>query len=937
MKKDISELAFMKSSAGLSAMALALALASFAGAAHAQTPVPPPGGAEEQAEDIDQKAEAEGRDSRDIVVTGTLLRGVAPAGSNTLEVSNQDVKLSGVTDSNALLTQLVPQAEGFMDLGRMQPGNGGNNAAGLTRVPVVRPSLRNLGDSFQGSGSPTLVLIDGHRVVPAGIEQSVVDIGAIPAGILDRTEIVLDGTSAVYGSDAVGGTINYIPRKRFDETRFSINYGAAADYYSVSTDLSTGWKWNTGGIGFGYSFGKNSDLLVEDREWTIPHNYLPGQNDRLTSLACDSNSHISFGTGVNQRNFLSTTLAEQANWCEPGKATVVQAIERHSAFLTFSQDLSDRVRFEVSGFYSQRLAVANGGPFTSALTVPSGNPYYPSHNITTGGFSGANQTVHFTWAPIYGNKAQRTETNYKMWQVSPEISVDLGGDWQVRLMGAYGKSHVTVDQVKMDSVLLNNRVRATSFATAINPYEITQTQNPALLDGLLWVDHRDGIHNFYQANAIVDGPLFTMPGGEVRVALGAEWNKTSFRRRVTDQNTFVVSPFTSASVINKAVFGEVNIPFVSSQNSSPLIHALRLSVSGRYDHYDNTGGTFNPKIAATYEPVEWISIRGSWGKSFRAPNAVDRLGSSANVLQCSSNADVAFCRNIGAFFAVPTGMDLATDRPNVLLSLAGTAANVKPETSTNWSVGMDLRPPFIEGLQINANYFKIDFRNQIRFPPNNVNDVLAGAPHLVILQPDASEILAFAQGAPGGNVLAQQVIDAGYNVLYTFDSSITNLASAQVSGVDATVRYVRPTGFGSIDLAFNGTWQLTNKAQATQLAPVVDVLRQGTPIFRMSATAGATIGNFRAQVTFQHRSGYAVDPAVTRDPAQTHIDSYQLWNAAFRYAVNGESAFTKDLAFSLVINNIFNSAPPINRTSTGSTTNGSTLGRFIQFGIEKAF
>jgi iron complex outermembrane receptor protein len=920
MTVDIPWRSRARSGAALSSIVLGASLFSFAGIAQAQTT----DGTEERRAD---QQTVQDRPS-DIVVTGTLIRGVAPAGSNTISVSDEDISLSGVIDSNALLTTLVPQSEGFMDVGMLQPGRGGNNTAGLPRVPVVRPSLRNLGDSFQGSGSPTLVLLDGHRIVPAGVEQSVVDVGVIPSGILERTEIVLDGTSAVYGSDAVGGTINYIPRKRFDETRVAVTYGAADDYYSVSADVTTGVNWEGGGIGFGYSFGKNSDLLIGDREWTIPRNYLEGGH--LTSLACDGYGHITIGA----RRFITTTLEEGTDWCELGYATSVQELERHSGFVTFSQDLTERLRFELDGFYSQRTAHANGGPFTSSVRVPVTNPYFRS----IPGVPDQTQTVAFSWGPVFGNEAQDTTTKLRIGQVSPTLLYDLGGDWQVRLMGSYGKSKVTVDQQRIDTALVNTLVNGTTSATAINPYDIAATQQQTLFGSLLWNDLRDGIHTFYQARTVADGPLFSMPGGEVRVAIGAEWNKTKFKRRVTDASTHIRGDYTGASVSNEALFAEVNVPFFGPENAMPGVQALNLSVSGRYDHYSRTGGTFNPKVAATYKPVDWASIRGSWGKSFRAPNAVDRLGASANVLQCSAPDGLSpGCRNIGNFFSVPDGAMLDPTRPNVILSLSGTNPELKPETSTNWSIGADIRPPVVPGLTLSATYFNIKFRNQIRFPPININDAIAGAPDTVFVNPTPAEIDGLASLAPGGETIAQFVRDSGYNVVYVRDFTITNLAETEVSGLDATANYTYPTGFGSIDATFNGTWQLTNRVKATPGAPAIDQLRIDTPIFRMSASLGATVGNFLARVTLQHRSGFDVDPEPTRDPSQTHIASYQIVNTAFRYNVNGSGPLAQNLALTLVINNVLDDAPPISRTTSGSSANGSTLGRFVQFGIEKAF
>lgn len=150
----------------------------------------------------------------DIIVTGSQIRGIKPVGSSVISQSREEIDALGVSDTRQVLAQL-PQSNSF--LGLPQPGNG-VIGAGTLRVPVNRATLRNIPQVNGGSGQPTLVLIDGHRVVPSGIEQQVVDLAIIPQGIIDRTEIILDGASAVYGSDAVAGVINIITRKRFNGT-----------------------------------------------------------------------------------------------------------------------------------------------------------------------------------------------------------------------------------------------------------------------------------------------------------------------------------------------------------------------------------------------------------------------------------------------------------------------------------------------------------------------------------------------------------------------------------------------------------------------------------------------------------------------------------------------------------------------------------------------
>ena len=197
----------------------------------------------------------------EVVVTGSLIRNIAPVGANVIGTSREDIDSSGTTDSNQLLGTL-PQSNFFLAF--QNPGQG--VLAGVSRVPINTPNLRNLPQGATGSPT-TLVMLDGHRIVPAGIEQSAVDAGIVPSGILERVETILDGTSAVYGSDAAGGVINYVSRKRFDETKADLQYGFADDYYTKAANITSGTTWDGGGVGFTYSFGMNSPLFAKDRDY----------------------------------------------------------------------------------------------------------------------------------------------------------------------------------------------------------------------------------------------------------------------------------------------------------------------------------------------------------------------------------------------------------------------------------------------------------------------------------------------------------------------------------------------------------------------------------------------------------------------------------------------------------------------------------------------
>jgi iron complex outermembrane receptor protein len=156
----------------------------------------------------------------DIVVTGTLVRGIAPPGANVIGVTAAAIEETGATNVNQVL-QTIPQLASFGNL--QQP------LANSNEVAVNRPNLRSLPGFNTSGGSSTLVLMDGHRLVGMGVTSTSPDPDIIPPGILERVEIVPDGGSAIYGSDAVAGVMNFITIKRFNGVKVYASYGIDDD------------------------------------------------------------------------------------------------------------------------------------------------------------------------------------------------------------------------------------------------------------------------------------------------------------------------------------------------------------------------------------------------------------------------------------------------------------------------------------------------------------------------------------------------------------------------------------------------------------------------------------------------------------------------------------------------------------------------------------
>ncbi len=225
MRGDFSAFGFRSLRLGVSIATLTSGLA-WAGLAQAQTtPLPAVQADTVSGQSLDPEASDVPAEEADIVVTGTLLRGVAPTGTNVVSVTRDDVLVSGAASSNDLLAS-IPQV-----------GNFGTVPVGSASfaIPVVRPNIRNLGSS---GGVTTLVLVNGHRMVGAGVLQTTFDPSAIPPDIIERVEVVPDGGSAIYGSDAIGGVINFITRKRFNGVGASARYSFGDDYQGVDGNLT---------------------------------------------------------------------------------------------------------------------------------------------------------------------------------------------------------------------------------------------------------------------------------------------------------------------------------------------------------------------------------------------------------------------------------------------------------------------------------------------------------------------------------------------------------------------------------------------------------------------------------------------------------------------------------------------------------------------------
>jgi iron complex outermembrane receptor protein len=880
------------------------------------------------AEEADQGTAQQGEKLEEIVITGTLIRGVAPTGAEMINVTTEDIKATGATSNDQLLAS-VPQVSNFFNT---QPQiAAGTNAS----LQINRPSIRPLPNLNTASGAATLVLMDGHRIVGAGVQQYAPDPDVIPTSVIERVEIVPDGGSATYGADAVGGVINFITKRHVNGVEVAARYGYANNYNTADGHLTLGHDWGTGSAYVSYNFSYHDALAASDRSYVKNINWTTGIP---TNRQCDPPNAFIGSTSY----AIPGLVPGSFNACDLSRlATIYPREERSSVFTGLSQDFGNIFHFDLRAFFTNRLDTSNAGPGVGSVNLTPANPYY---NNFTG--TGATQNVQFSYAPVFGNGYLRQDTNLNEWGITPTLSIDLGSKWQLRTMLNYGRSNTTFSNAGINPTLQTQYAAGTSVATALNPYAIAST-NPQLLENLAnFQTYGNGISELANARVIADGSLFTLPGGDLSVALGGEYIRDSYKSRQsgatgTEWGQEGTLPYLSYGRNVKAGIAELQIPIVGNNNRIPLISGLRFSASGRWDDYSDFGHTFNPKFAVNYQPVDWITARGNWGRSFNAPTPVDELGTLTNSLIA-----------ISPYIFPPVGVTPPAGSYG-LVAFGGTTSNLQPQTAHTYSFGLDVSPPVVSGLTVSATYYHIDYFGALGLPPFFSPAIFY--PYYgkyYTLNPTMAQIEAFASQIPGGLAVAAPFLQPGGPLVTELvDARRTNLGDAHIAGIDFSARYAHATGFGSIDASASGNYQLKNEISAVAGTAFNSQIQNGSPRFTMATNLGANwanpfgadSGNLRSQLTWNHTSGYTVVQTAT--VLQDHVGSFEIFNLFFIYNFVG-SGFAKDLALTLNLNNIFDREPSVyklNGTSLGNvsnvpgTGNGFTLGRMIQVGVDKKF
>jgi iron complex outermembrane receptor protein len=865
--------------------------ALIAGAAQAQ-PAPATGAVEE------------------IVVTGSRISGVAPVGSSVVSVGRADVEASGAVTTTQLIQQ-VPQVFnlGVSENSRGQSGGSGNITYGSTI------NLRGIGPFT------TLVMLNGHRAVPQGTTGFAVDPSIIPTIGLERVEIVADGASAIYGSDAVAGVVNLILRRNFEGVEANARYGAGDNYNERQFGVIAGHRWDKGQFTVSFENGFHSALKGASRDFYSANLTGRGGGD-FRPVQCNPGtitlSGVSYpipagGVTTANRNAL---VAGAANKCDNLKIADLFPRQNHNAgSFTFDQEITDRFSVYADGFAAERTFRNRNGGATSTVTVPSSNAFF----VAPPGLTPATESVGYSFINDYPQGY--TDGFSKSYEATLGARFKLTPKWKFEADYTYGRdtdrsvSHNVANAAALKAALASSNP-ATAFNVFGGPNSAAVVNN--ILIGRSEAPGRSSLQ-FYEAK--VDGSLFALPGGEVRVAAGYEGQSL----HVVQNNIAgtITAPTQLVRVFDRkvnSVYGELLIPLVSDLNAMAGIRKLDIDIAGRYDHYSDVGGTSNPKIGVNWSPVDSLTLRGSYGTSFRAPTISQIYGNSNNL----------FVQN----YSDPT---TNTIRQGVARS--GANLNIKPETAKTWSLGADYKPDFLPRAKFSLTYFHIDYDNQ----------VVAYLSDLTVLNREAQfNGTGIIVRNPTPAFIAQQVAETGFTgvlpspVTLFVEGRNSNLGKTLAQGLDFQFNYRVPTEHaGTFDFGVNGTYFTEYKVAITQAAPLISQLNNiFNPLrFKARGSAAWTDGAVQASLFLNYLNGYNNNLAT---PIQ-RVDAYTTADLHLAYRFNTKGvlhAFT----VALDVTNLFDARPPFVNIAESANGGGgfdptlvNPVGRVIAISLDKKF
>lgn len=913
--------------------------ASLAPAAHAQS---------------DETVEAADNGSdQPIVVTGSRIgRRDFTSSSPITTIDAAQITRSGNVTVEQTLNQL-PQ---------LQANNTSNvNAAGGSGT--LTADLRGLG------ASRTLVLVNNRRFAPADT-SGVVDLASIPQPLISKVEVVTGGASAVYGSDAIGGVVNFILKDNFEGIQASYGFGKAekGDGDTHSADLTVGGNFADGrgnATIFG-SYSRQSPVFQSNRDFSKTALFesggalVPGGSSRVPGTVVFGDNLIypagqptascssPIGTQFRQNGTPTPFCLPQDAYNFAAPNYLLRPRERWQVSGIAHFDLTDDIRWFGEAYYMNtvnNLQQAPGAvdfenvPGTRTLDVPLSNPLIP---VAVRNFLAANfDPDHDGVATLVGSRRRFEETGPRQqiydrdtFQVVTGFKGSLS-DFKWELFYQYGKSSTDeqfVNQVSnlriaqgLDVVngLNGPECRSKSFGCVpINIFGFNSI-TPDAVKFLTPTAFTKTVVTRQVAGGNIAGDLFNLPAGPVGVALGFEYRKESanYRPDATVASGELGSGIDGLPLAGSfnvfELFGETRVPILKDQ---PFFHYLGLEGAARYSHYSTVGSVWTFKAGGEWAPVEDIRFRGLYQRAVRAPNLIELFqgrssGSAAYADPCDFNrAPSASVKTFCVSQGVPAGSINTFQQDDVVNTISGGNPSLRQEKSSTLTLGAVFQPHGLPGFSASLDYYKIKVDNAI--------DTIA--PQTIINLCFAALDLA--------NSSCQRISRLSNGRIRAIESFNANIATFKVDGLDAALsyRFNLPAGMAiagdsaTLSARFNASWQFKREKQSSPSVAPVDCAGkfgggicsgQGIPIvLGFKALAGVDYASGPINFGLQARYLGKVTP-INSGNVVKEIKPRFYMDLSSSYKLNDH------IELSLVVDNLLGTKPPVLGFNNGGDTN----------------
>ncbi|WP_108946423.1 TonB-dependent receptor [Shewanella halifaxensis] len=668
-------------------------------------------------------AEEVGADVERIAVTGSRIqRQDMETASPVTVIGAEEIRAEGFTTVDELL-----QAQTSMG-GKAVGSSTNNGSDGVAQV-----DLRGMGSQR------TLVLLNGRRMVNSGSgADSAVDLNSIPVAMIARVEILKDGASAVYGSDAIAGVVNIITKKDFEGFQVDVQGGMTdqSDGENVEVSALYGFNTDTGNFTFGAAYSERKGVIQSDRDWTDPgsSSFIP--NGSLGGKVKDEN-----GNWVDREEGYDFT--QDSFYQTPSK--------RYSLFANMTQELGDDIVMTGDILYTKRKSNQQLAPQPANIMLdvceagddPATCFELDQDMIDAGITPDKNGQVNYrkrmndVGPRIY---TQDTDT----WRVSAglegSLDINTGMNWDMSYTYGNNKAKTGVE----------NSINANLMAEAIyadqDPWLTGQPMTDQdVLDSVSYDEQADGGNEQHVFSAGLNGELFDLDAGAVAFAIGAEYRYESGYYNpdpivVAGESTAAQQDPTDGSYNVISVFQEVSVPFTDKLTGEFAL---------RFDDYSTFGNASTWKIGLTYEATDELMLRTVAATGFRAPSVSELYGGN------SGSYD---------YLVDPWGNE---KDPQILVNYSSDE-DLKPEESESYTAGLVYSPSYIDGMSLTVDYWRFKVKNAI-----TRLDTQAGLD--ACYAGDASACETFNIGPDGD--------------LSNLTNSLTNVGFQDTSGIDFNLAY----------------------------------------------------------------------------------------------------------------------------------------------------